>query len=101
MNDCLNAEMRDLLPDLLHDRLAADVRAAVTAHVSACIDCREELEVLRHLPAGARAPFDVLSGGARAVATAPSGARCTHAGRRCRVRRRCAAEAAGARDARG
>src|SRR6185369_16427625 len=49
MNDCLNAEMRDLLPDLLHDRLAADVRAAVTAHVSACADCREELELLQQL----------------------------------------------------
>src|SRR5262245_54420617 len=49
MNDCLNAEMRDRLPDLLHDRLAADVRATVTAHVSTCVDCREELELLRHL----------------------------------------------------
>ena len=49
MNDCLNAEMRDLLPELLHDRLAADVRAVVTAHVSDCVDCREELELLRRL----------------------------------------------------
>mgnify|MGYP001149706736 CR=1 FL=1 len=33
MNDCPNAEMRDLLPDLLHDRLPVDVRGEVTAHV--------------------------------------------------------------------
>lgn len=49
MNDCPNAEMRDLLPDLLHDRLTANVRAEVTAHVSSCVDCREELELLRTL----------------------------------------------------
>lgn len=49
MNDCPNAEMRDLLPELLHDRLSAAVRATVTAHVEACVDCREELELLREL----------------------------------------------------
>jgi anti-sigma factor RsiW len=51
MNDCPNAEMRDLLPDLLHDRLTANVRADVTAHVAGCVDCREELELLRSLHA--------------------------------------------------
>lgn len=49
MNDCPNAEMRDLLPELLHDRLSATVRAEVTAHVDACADCREERELLRGL----------------------------------------------------
>ena len=49
MNDCPNAEMRDLLPDLLHDRLAATVRAEVTAHVAGCVDCREELALIRSL----------------------------------------------------
>jgi anti-sigma factor RsiW len=49
MNDCPNAEMRDLLPDLLHDRLTASVRAEVTAHVAGCTDCREELELIRGL----------------------------------------------------
>lgn len=47
MNDCPNADMRDLLPELLHQRLSATVRAQVTAHVDACTDCREELELLR------------------------------------------------------
>ena len=42
MNDCPNAEMRDLLPDLLHERLDASPRAVVSAHVGACEDCRAE-----------------------------------------------------------
>ena len=33
MTDCPNAEMRDRLPDLLHERLETSVRAAVMAHV--------------------------------------------------------------------
>jgi hypothetical protein len=47
MTDCPNAEIRDRLPDLLHDRLDAATRAAVMAHVDGCEDCREELELLR------------------------------------------------------
>jgi hypothetical protein len=47
MNDCRNAEVRDQLPDLLHERLDASARAAVMAHVDGCADCREELELLR------------------------------------------------------
>jgi hypothetical protein len=47
MNDCPNAVIRDQLPDLLHERLDASARAAVMAHVDGCVDCREELDVLR------------------------------------------------------
>ena len=47
MNDCTNAEIRDQLPDLLHDRLTVSVRDVVVAHVADCADCREELELLR------------------------------------------------------
>src|SRR4051812_17168075 len=47
MNDCINAEIRDQLPDLVHDRLSAAERTVVLAHVDACGDCREELELLR------------------------------------------------------
>jgi len=47
MNDCPNAEIRDQLPDLLHDRLDVSMRAAVMAHVGECDDCRSELELLR------------------------------------------------------
>jgi len=47
MNDCGNAEIRDQLPDLLHERLDEAARAAVLAHLSTCIDCDEELRLLR------------------------------------------------------
>ncbi|HSQ28236.1 MAG TPA: zf-HC2 domain-containing protein [Gemmatimonadaceae bacterium] len=47
MNDCQNAEIRDQLPDFLHDRLGATERAAMVVHVESCADCREELELLR------------------------------------------------------
>jgi hypothetical protein len=47
MNDCVNAEIRDQLPDLVHDRLSAAARTAVLAHVDVCVDCRDELELLR------------------------------------------------------
>jgi len=47
MNDCPNAEIRDRLPDLLHDRLDLSTRAAVMAHVDDCVDCRAELELLK------------------------------------------------------
>jgi hypothetical protein len=56
MNDCVNAEMRDRLPELLHDRLPANVRAELVAHVAVCADCREELELLRALRSVLAAP---------------------------------------------
>ena len=49
MNDCPNGDLRDLLPDFLHDRLNAADRAVVEAHLAGCDDCREELELLRNL----------------------------------------------------
>jgi anti-sigma factor RsiW len=51
MNDCPNADIRDQLPDLLHERLDASARAAVMVHVDACVDCRAELELLRSIHA--------------------------------------------------
>ena len=47
MTDCSNAEMRDRLPDLLHERLDSSARAAVMAHVAQCAECRAELTLLR------------------------------------------------------
>lgn len=47
MTDCPNAEMRDRLPDLLHERLDKSTRAVVMAHVEQCADCRAELALLR------------------------------------------------------
>lgn len=49
MNDCPNADVRDLLPDLVNDRLDAPARQSVEAHVAGCADCRAELALLRDL----------------------------------------------------
>jgi anti-sigma factor RsiW len=51
MNDCPNADVRDLLPDLMHGRLDAATRASVEAHVADCADCAAELALLRDLRA--------------------------------------------------
>ena len=56
MTDCPNAEIRDLLPDLLHGRLDADARALVEAHLRDCADCRQELALLRDLRGAAPSP---------------------------------------------
>ena len=47
MTDCPNAEMRDLLPSLLHERLDASARAELMAHLAECAECRAELTMLR------------------------------------------------------
>ena len=47
MTDCPNAEMRDRLPDLLHERLDMATRTVVVAHVEGCADCRAELALIR------------------------------------------------------
>ena len=62
MNDCTNADVRDLLPDLLHGRLDAAARASVEAHVAACADCAAELAVLRNLRSATGTPkVDIAS----------------------------------------
>ncbi|MDB4908430.1 MAG: hypothetical protein JWO05_3214 [Gemmatimonadetes bacterium] len=71
MNDCPNGEIRDLLPDHLHARLDAASRAEVDAHLSGCVDCREELDLLRGLRGSFATPrVDV----ARIVAAIPRAA---------------------------
>jgi anti-sigma factor RsiW len=49
MSDCPNAEIRDLLPDLLHGRLDAASRDRVESHVRGCESCRRELALLRQV----------------------------------------------------
>lgn len=56
MTDCRNGEMRDLLPDLLHGRLAPARRVEVEAHVASCADCREELALLGLVRGAMRVP---------------------------------------------
>ena len=53
MNNCMDTEIQEMLPDLLHRTLAADTRARVEAHVASCEQCREELAVLRTVKAAA------------------------------------------------
>jgi anti-sigma factor RsiW len=47
MNKCIDSDVQEMLPDLLHRTLPADVRGRVEAHVATCDECREELRVLR------------------------------------------------------
>lgn len=47
MNDCVNAEARDRLPELLTGGLADAELFAVARHVDDCADCKAELELLR------------------------------------------------------
>lgn len=49
MVDCPNAEIRDRLPELIHDRLEPGERAEVLAHVAQCAACASELALLREL----------------------------------------------------
>jgi hypothetical protein len=46
MTECTNATMRDLLPALAHDALAADEAARVQAHVAGCASCVAELSII-------------------------------------------------------
>lgn len=47
MTDCSNAEIRDLLPDYVHDQLSVTDLARVEQHLVSCADCAEELELLQ------------------------------------------------------
>jgi anti-sigma factor RsiW len=49
MIDCPDGDVRDLLPDYLHDRLESSARASVERHLAECAACRDELALLRDL----------------------------------------------------
>jgi hypothetical protein len=53
MNKCTNSDIQEMLPDLLHRRLADDVRNRVEAHVATCESCQEDLDVLRTVKSAA------------------------------------------------
>ena len=74
MTDCPRAEMRDLLPDLMHGRLDDVTRAMVEEHVANCDACADELALLRTMRAALATPprrVDV----AQIVASLPSAGR--------------------------
>ena len=77
MIDCPNGEIRDKLPDFVHDQLDSQRRAEVSAHVAACAACAAEVTLLRELRASLRAapPVDV----GRIVAALPRSRRSTGA----------------------
>jgi len=54
MTDCPDGAIRDLLPELVNDRLAHDDQRRVEAHVRDCADCQQEVELLRTLRASLR-----------------------------------------------
>ena len=54
MTECPNANVRDLLPDLVHGRLDAETRVMVEAHLAGCADCAAEQALLRDLRASLR-----------------------------------------------
>jgi len=56
MTRCANPTIKDLLPDLLHDRLTVAQRTQVDAHLSTCDECRAELTILRQIIAVSVAP---------------------------------------------
>jgi hypothetical protein len=47
MNDCVNGDIRDVLPELVNGTLPAGDVARVQEHVRACGDCAAEVELLR------------------------------------------------------
>jgi anti-sigma factor RsiW len=47
MRDCVNAEVRDRLPELVHGRIDEPERSAVEAHVAECPDCAAEAALIR------------------------------------------------------
>jgi anti-sigma factor RsiW len=53
MNKCIEVDIQEMLPDLLHGKLDASARARVEAHVASCEECTEELEVLRTVKSAA------------------------------------------------
>jgi anti-sigma factor RsiW len=57
MSECVNGELRDLLPELVNERLDPEMQRTVEAHVASCDECAKELELLRALrPALVREP---------------------------------------------
>lgn len=47
MTDCSNAEIRDLLPDYVHDQLSVTDLARVEQHLVSCAECTDELALLQ------------------------------------------------------
>jgi len=53
MNKCIDTEIQEMLPDLLHGSLDDRARRQVEAHVATCESCREILDVIRTVKSAA------------------------------------------------
>ena len=53
MNECMDREIQEMLPDVLHGTLMPADRARVEAHLAGCIPCRRELAALETVRAAA------------------------------------------------
>jgi anti-sigma factor RsiW len=85
MIDCANGELRDQLPEFIHNRLDPATRAEVAAHVAACAACAAELALLQELRASLQTTPDVDV--ARIVAALPAPSRAARPVRRLRLTR--------------
>jgi hypothetical protein len=70
MTDCVRADLRDALPDLIHDHFDPARTAEVEAHVAGCAECAAELDLLR--VALASAPAAPVMDVARIAAALPT-----------------------------
>lgn len=59
MSDCENAEMRDLLPDVVAGRLSDVEAARVRRHIDGCASCEAELSLLRAVRAARPRPVPI------------------------------------------
>ena len=53
MNKCIDTEIQEMLPDLLHGSLGERPRREVEAHLVGCESCREDLNVIRAVKSAA------------------------------------------------
>lgn len=70
MRDCINAEVRDRLPELVHGLLEGAEQSDVDAHVSECPDCAAEAALIRRA-AGVMALASPRMDAARIAAALP------------------------------
>jgi anti-sigma factor RsiW len=53
MNKCIDTEIQEMLPDLIHESLDGNERRRVEAHLATCESCKEDLDVLRTIKSAA------------------------------------------------
>lgn len=53
MNKCIDTEIQEMLPDLIHESLDGNERRRVEAHLATCESCTEDLDVLRTVKSAA------------------------------------------------